>query len=244
MQPVFATLRHPWSTWPLELAFYLFFLPEGRFLRTGPAVTSLVHSPAPGTEPDKSPLLPFPLPPALPHPIPVLGPGLGAGAQAGSTVDKGTEGMPPFMAGARVIPGRGVWSWCDHGGSLVMSSDMQGLAQCWWLWGLQGPTARSQAPGPPTCSVHRLTARLALSSPISQMWMEAEALRGGGQARWQESEQEFTQAWQGQALRLGLGGAVLTSPFGRPSPQVGFINSLKFSSSGNFLVAGVGQEHR
>lgn len=27
-------------------------------------------------------------------------------------------------------------------------------------------------------------------------------------------------------------------------PLVGFINSLKFSSSGNFLVAGVGQEHR
>lgn len=28
------------------------------------------------------------------------------------------------------------------------------------------------------------------------------------------------------------------------SAQVGFINSLKFSSSGDFLVAGVGQEHR
>ncbi len=27
-------------------------------------------------------------------------------------------------------------------------------------------------------------------------------------------------------------------------PQPGFINSLKFSSSGQFLVAGVGQEHR
>lgn len=27
-------------------------------------------------------------------------------------------------------------------------------------------------------------------------------------------------------------------------PQVGFINSLKFSSTGDFLVAGVGQEHR
>lgn len=27
-------------------------------------------------------------------------------------------------------------------------------------------------------------------------------------------------------------------------PQVGFINSLKFSSAGDFLVAGVGQEHR
>ena len=26
--------------------------------------------------------------------------------------------------------------------------------------------------------------------------------------------------------------------------QVGFINSLKFSSAGDFLVAGVGQEHR
>lgn len=29
-----------------------------------------------------------------------------------------------------------------------------------------------------------------------------------------------------------------------PSSQVGFINSLKFSSAGDFLVAGVGQEHR
>lgn len=28
------------------------------------------------------------------------------------------------------------------------------------------------------------------------------------------------------------------------SAQVGFINSLKFSSAGDFLVAGVGQEHR
>lgn len=28
------------------------------------------------------------------------------------------------------------------------------------------------------------------------------------------------------------------------SSQVGFINSLKFSSAGDFLVAGVGQEHR
>lgn len=27
-------------------------------------------------------------------------------------------------------------------------------------------------------------------------------------------------------------------------PLVGFINSLKFSSAGDFLVAGVGQEHR
>lgn len=26
--------------------------------------------------------------------------------------------------------------------------------------------------------------------------------------------------------------------------QPGFVNSLKFSSSGQFLVAGVGQEHR
>lgn len=26
--------------------------------------------------------------------------------------------------------------------------------------------------------------------------------------------------------------------------QVGFVNSLKFANSGNFLVAGVGQEHR
>lgn len=26
--------------------------------------------------------------------------------------------------------------------------------------------------------------------------------------------------------------------------QTGFVNSLKFSSSGQFLVAGVGQEHR
>lgn len=29
-----------------------------------------------------------------------------------------------------------------------------------------------------------------------------------------------------------------------PLCQVGFINSLKFSSAGDFLVAGVGQEHR
>lgn len=29
-----------------------------------------------------------------------------------------------------------------------------------------------------------------------------------------------------------------------PLSQVGFINSLKFSSAGDFLVAGVGQEHR
>lgn len=29
-----------------------------------------------------------------------------------------------------------------------------------------------------------------------------------------------------------------------PLSQVGFINSLKFSSGGDFLVAGVGQEHR
>lgn len=34
---------------------------------------------------------------------------------------------------------------------------------------------------------------------------------------------------------------VCTSTF---SCQSGFVNSLKFSSSGQFLVAGVGQEHR
>lgn len=35
--------------------------------------------------------------------------------------------------------------------------------------------------------------------------------------------------------------SIVTVP---PVPQVGFINSLKFSSAGDFLVAGVGQEHR
>lgn len=39
-------------------------------------------------------------------------------------------------------------------------------------------------------------------------------------------------------------GSVLTFSHISPSSQVGFINSLKFSSSGDFLVAGVGQEHR
>lgn len=38
--------------------------------------------------------------------------------------------------------------------------------------------------------------------------------------------------------------SLLLSSHISPSSQVGFINSLKFSSSGDFLVAGVGQEHR
>lgn len=41
-----------------------------------------------------------------------------------------------------------------------------------------------------------------------------------------------------------LGGSFLIPFHVFPSSQVGFINSLKFSSSGDFLVAGVGQEHR
>lgn len=41
-----------------------------------------------------------------------------------------------------------------------------------------------------------------------------------------------------------LGESVLTSSHVSPFSQVGFINSLKFSTSGDFLVAGVGQEHR
>ena len=42
-------------------------------------------------------------------------------------------------------------------------------------------------------------------------------------------------------------GAVVTNvlmSYHVPLSQVGFINSLKFSSAGDFLVAGVGQEHR
>lgn len=52
-------------------------------------------------------------------------------------------------------------------------------------------------------------------------------------------------------MRLGLWhvwgdlfSCLLLSSHISPSSQVGFINSLKFSSSGDFLVAGVGQEHR
>lgn len=37
----------------------------------------------------------------------------------------------------------------------------------------------------------------------------------------------------------------LPGPFTLPCPrQVGFVNSLKFSAAGDFLVAGTGQEHR
>lgn len=37
----------------------------------------------------------------------------------------------------------------------------------------------------------------------------------------------------------------LPCPFTLPCPlQVGFVNSLKFSAAGDFLVAGIGQEHR
>lgn len=37
----------------------------------------------------------------------------------------------------------------------------------------------------------------------------------------------------------------LLCPFTLPCPlQVGFVNSLKFSAAGDFLVAGIGQEHR
>lgn len=54
--------------------------------------------------------------------------------------------------------------------------------------------------------------------------------------------------WGGSAVEGGWGmdllSHLLTSSPASPSSQVGFINSLKFSSSGHFLVAGVGQEHR
>jgi hypothetical protein len=41
-----------------------------------------------------------------------------------------------------------------------------------------------------------------------------------------------------------VGRGVLVAHHFPLSPQMGFINSLKFSSAGDFLVAGVGQEHR
>lgn len=74
---------------------------------------------------------------------------------------------------------------------------------------------------------------------------EAEALRGKGWPKWQEA----AQAWYGQALDCDAGAMVAGSVLifyciVPPSSQVGFINSLKFSSTGDFLVAGVGQEHR
>lgn len=71
----------------------------------------------------------------------------------------------------------------------------------------------------------------------------------------------WTSPWYGWMGRLGileLGWRVpeqglsflgsrrsLWEPLTLPCPlQVGFVNSLKFSAAGDFLVAGIGQEHR
>lgn len=80
------------------------------------------------------------------------------------------------------------------------------------------------------------------------VWRPRPRARGDGLVRGRE---EAEPGWKAGQLRPSLDPDVRAAAVGvrsslchHPLSQVGFINSLKFSSAGDFLVAGVGQEHR